>query len=97
MTLRWKHCNLLTRMIWLQLTTTTKYQIMNTKPMNTKTNKYTCRLRYITNTRRTLLKLTNTKKPEQHFYDETQNRAQLYFSEPSNKHTQIQQRSNKRN
>ena len=44
---------------------------------------------------RTLLKLTNTKKTEQHFCDGAQNRTQLHFGEPSNKHTQIQQRSNK--
>ena len=45
--------------------------------------------------RTTLLKLTNTKKTEQHFYDGAQNRTQLHFGKPDNKHTQIQQGSNK--
>ena len=35
------------------------------------------------------------KKSEQHFYDGRQNRIQLHFGEPNNKHIQIQQRSNK--
>ena len=35
------------------------------------------------------------KKSEQHFYDGTQNRIQLQFGEPNNKHIQIQQKSNK--
>ena len=35
------------------------------------------------------------KKTEQHFYDETQNRIQLHFGEPNNKHIPMQQRSNK--
>ena len=49
-------------MIWLQLTTTAKYQRMNAQPMKTKTNKYTSRLRYKTNTWVTLIKLKNSKK-----------------------------------
>ena len=36
MALTWKHCNLPNKMIWLQLTITTKYQKMNTQPMETK-------------------------------------------------------------
>ena len=52
-----------------------------------------------------LLNLTNTKKTkqktpqktEQHFYDGARNRTQLHFGEPSNKNTQTQQSSNKRN
>ena len=35
------------------------------------------------------------KETEQHFYDGTQNRIQLHFSEPNNKHIQIQQSSSK--
>ena len=31
MTLTWKHCNLPNKMIWLQITVTTKYQRMNKK------------------------------------------------------------------
>ena len=37
------------------------------------------------------------KKTEQHFYDGARNRTQLHFGEPSNKNTQTQQSSNKRN
>ena len=37
MNLRWKNCNLPTKMIWLQLTTSTKYQRMNTQPLEMKT------------------------------------------------------------
>ena len=81
----------------VQLTKATKYQRMSTHPVKKKANKYTWRLRYITNTWRTLLQLANTKISEQHFYDRTHNRAQLHFCDPSNKHTQIQQSSNKRN
>ena len=43
------HCNLPHKMIWFQLTITTKYQRMKTQPMKTKTNKYTRRSRYIMN------------------------------------------------
>ena len=46
----WKQCNLPSKTISLQLTATTKYQGMKTKPMKTKTNKCTRRLRHITNT-----------------------------------------------
>ena len=35
------------------------------------------------------------KKTEQHFQVEAQDRTQLHFGEPNNKHTQIQQRNNK--
>ena len=34
------------------------------------------------------------KKSEQHLYDGTQNRIQLHFGKPNNKHIQIKQRSN---
>ena len=48
-----------------------------------------------TKQKRTLLKLANTKETEKHFSDGAQNRTQLHFGEPSNKHKQIQKRSNK--
>ena len=35
------------------------------------------------------------QKNEQHFYQGTQNRIQLHFGEPNNKHMQMQQRSNR--
>ena len=44
-----------------------------------------------------ITKIDKYKKNEQHFYGGAQNRIQLHFGEPSNKHKQIQQRSNKRN
>ena len=66
-----------------------------TKNERTKTNKYTRRLRYITNTCRTLLKLKNTKKALLR-WNTKQNATAL--GSISNKHTQIQQQSsNKRN
>ena len=43
-----------------------------------------------------ITKINKYKKTEQHFCDGAQNRTQLQSGEPSNKHTQIQQRSNKR-
>ena len=39
--LTWKHCNLPNKMIWLQITITTKYQRINTQLMKIKTNKQT--------------------------------------------------------
>ena len=45
-----------TKKIW-----STKYQRINTQPIKTKTIKYTRRLRYITSTWITLIKLANTK------------------------------------
>ena len=42
-----------------------------------------------------ITKINKYTKTEQHFYDGAQNRTQLHFGEPSNKHTQIQQRINK--
>ena len=45
MTLTWKNCNLPNKMIWLQITITTKYQRINTQLMKIKTNKYTHRLK----------------------------------------------------
>ena len=47
MTLTRKDCNLPNKMIWLQITITTKYQRINTQLIKIKTNKYTRRLRYI--------------------------------------------------
>ena len=44
-----------------------------------------------------ITRIDKYKKTEQYFYDGAQNRTQVHFGEPSNKHTQIQQRSNKGN
>ena len=44
-----------------------------------------------------ITEIAKYQKTEQHFYDGALDRTQLHFSEPNNKHTQIQQRSNKRN
>ena len=44
-----------------------------------------------------ITKTDKYKKTEQHLHDGAQNRTQLHFGEPSNKHTQIQQRINIRN
>ena len=42
-----------------------------------------------------ITKIKKYKKTEQHFCDGALNRAQVHFCESSNKHIQIQQRSNK--
>ena len=42
-----------------------------------------------------ITKINKCNHTEQHAYDGAQNRTQLHFGEPNNKHTRIQQRSNK--
>ena len=37
-----------------------------------------------------ITEIDKCKNNEQHFYDETQNRIELHFGEPNNKHIQIQ-------
>ena len=44
-----------------------------------------------------ITKINKYKNTEQHFYNGAQNRTQLHFGKPDNKHQQIQQSSNKRN
>ena len=59
---------------------------MNAQPMKTKANKYTCRLRYITNTRKHNQNW-QIQKTEQHIYEGPQNRTQLHFGEPRKTYT----------
>ena len=40
-----------------------------------------------------ITKIDKYKKTEQHFYDRAQDKIQLHFGEPRNKHTHIQQNS----
>ena len=42
-----------------------------------------------------ITKIDKYKKTEPRFYEGGQNKTQLHFDEPSNKYTQIRQRSNK--
>ena len=41
-----------------------------------------------------ITKIDKYKKTEPRFYEGAQNKTQLHFDEPSNKYTQIRQRSN---
>ena len=90
MTLTWKHCNLPNKMIlWLQLTITTKYQGMNKQPMKTKNKQIHWQIKIHNEHLKNITKIDKNKKTEQLSYDGAQNRTQLHFGEPGNKHTQI--------